>query len=283
MSTPRLAVALAAAFFASTASVWPTLHLDGPPKSNGNKPAAARLTAPETRPMDWPPPALGTRDEPADIAVRFERTSNGSRRLVVEKTGTFMHLQYREVASAGPDWASIELRSGDRAPKDDVAVWESTDPVTLATTRGTVRFSLASSETPRAVLADAPRPGPRDGSSVRTCQSFEDGDHGFAVVCSIAKKTSGVRAIRPTSQRPLDAAWVWDVPAAAKRPASRFVRFDLPLTPGGAESGAIAYVLGGSGVVARADASWPSRAETPTLLFTESSRKQPLSPTFSWR
>lgn len=281
MSTPRLAVAAAAAFFASTASVWPTPHVAGP--GAASIPAIQKPpVAPAAEPA-WPPPGVNVTAEAASIDVRLERTSTGARRLVVEKKGTFMHLQYREVGSAGPDWASLELRTGDRAPKADVAVWESTDPRTLATTRGVVQFSLLSADRPEARMAEAPRPGPEDGTAVRKCQSIEDGSRGFAVLCAVTMKTSGVRAIRPTSAHPLAAAWVWDLPKSGKTPASRFVRIDLPLTPGGAESGAIAYVLGGKGVVVRADATWPSRAEAPSLLFTEASRSQPVSPTFSWR
>ena len=284
MSTPRLAVALAAAFFASTASVWPTPHLPSAPKPGARSlPAAQKAPSPASPEAVWPPTGIVATDEPADVAVRLEYTSTGSRRLVVEKTGTFVHLQYRDVASAGPDWASIELRPGDRAPKADSAVWESTDPRTLATTRGVVRFSLASSDKPEAKRAEPPSSGPQDRSPVRTCQSIEDGAHGFALLCSVTMKTSGVRAIKPTSAHPLAAAWVWDLPKAGKIAASRFVRIDLPLSPGGAEAGAIAYVHGGKGVVFRADATWPSRSEPSALVFTEASRSQPVSPTFFWR
>ncbi len=285
MSTSRLAVALTAAFFASTASVWPSPHVGADPKAGVSSapvsPFEAAKSAPVT-PGVWPPAGVVATKTPADVAVRLERTNTGARRLVVEKTGTFVHLQYHDVASAGPDWAAIELRAGDRAPEGDVAVWESSDPRTLATTRGLVRFSLKEGARPEATLAEAPAAGPRDDSAVRTCQSIQDGDSGFAVLCHVSMATSGVRAIRPTSAHPLAAAWVWDVPKAGKQKASRFVRIDLPLTAGGAESGAIAYVHGGRGVVVRADATWPSSREPKALLFTEASRTQPVSPTFSW-
>ena len=45
---------------------------------------------------------------------------------------------------------------------------------------------------------------------------------------------------------------------------------------------AIAFVHGGKGIVIRADATWPSATEKASLLFTEASRTQPLSPEFSW-
>lgn len=285
MSTSRLVLALAAGFFASTASIWPSLHTGGGAAPGGAAAPTSPFATAQTAPLAdaaWPPAGVVATSAPAEIGVRLERTSTGARRLVVEKTGSFMHLQYRDVASAGPDWAAIELRAGDRAPEADVAVWESSDPRTLATTRGIVRFSLKEGARPEAVLAEAPAPGPRDDSPVRKCQSIQDGDAGFAVLCSIGMATSGVRAIRPTSAHPLAAAWVWDVPKAANQPASRFVRIDLPLTAGGAESGAIAYVHGGRGVVVRADATWPSAREPKALLFVESSRSQPLSPSFSW-
>lgn len=282
MSTSRIATALAAGFFASTASVWSS------PSAGVSRPAAATQESlfPEKaaalQDSAWPPSGVSAMKGPVDIAVRLERTSTGAKRLVVEKKDTFVHLQYRDVASAGPDWASIELRAGDKAPKGDVAVWESTDPRTLTTTRGLVRFSLAEGAPVEAEAATPPEMGPRDDSPLRTCQSIRDGASGFAVFCSIPGKSSSVRAIRPTSAHPLAAAWVWDVPRAGKLGATRFVRVDLPLTPGGAESGAIAFVHGGKGIVIRADATWPSAAEPASLLFTESSRTQPLSPSFSW-
>ncbi len=96
-----------------------------------------------------------------------------------------------------------------------------------------------------------------------------------------------MRAIRPASKKPLSRAWVWDVPrtvksADPKARAERFVRIDLPLSPGGADGGALAYVHGGRGVVLRAEATWPSAAEPPAILLTETSRAQPVSPFFDW-
>ncbi len=292
MAAPRIATALAATFFASTASVWPSLNTHSnaskdPPVPGAQSPFAARADAARAE-VSWPPPGVheareGAAEANAPVA-RLSRTSTGAHRLVVEKTGTFVHLRYREVASAGPDWAAIELRPGDRAPEADVAVWESTDPQTLATRRGLVRFSLAKGAAPEIAAAQEPRPGPQSTSRVRACQAHEDGASGFAVVCRIGHETSGVRAIRPTAAKPLSGAWVWDVPGPGKKgKATRFVRFDLPLSPGSAESGALAYVHAGKGVVVRADATWASATETPSLLFTETSRAQPVSPSFSWR
>jgi hypothetical protein len=287
MAASRIGVALAAAFFASTASVWPSLNTRS---SASKEPMAAGAVSPfPARPSAelhraWPPP--GVREIAGDASgaatARIERSATGAHRLVLEKTGTFMHLRYREVASAGPDWAAIELRPGDKAPETDVAVWESTDPETLATRRGLVRFSLSPGAAPQVAAAEAPREGPRSGGPVRSCQSHEDGASGFAVVCRIGHETSGVRAIRPTAAKPLSGAWVWDLPRKAKARGARFVRFDLPLSPGGAEAGALAYVHGAKGVVFRADATWASASESPTLLFTETSRSQPVSPFFSW-
>jgi len=287
MSASRTAVALAAAFFASTASVWPPHEGTRAPDARADHHAAASLPAARVLAQTkaetvWPPPGVKPSTTPADVAARLELTATGAHRLVIEKPGTFVHVGYREVAAAGPDWAAIELRAGDRAPKDDVAVWESTDPSTLATTRGVVRFSLARGAKPEATVAEAPRPGPRDTSKVRDCRAHDDGESGFAVVCRITMETSGVRAIRPASLKPLAGAWVWDVPRLGKAPAARFVRIDLPLSAGGAEAGAIAYVHGIRGVVVRAEATWPSRDEAPALLFTETSRAQPTSPTFTW-
>lgn len=291
MAASRIGVALCAAFVASTASVWPssnTRSVEDVRAEGAVSPFPARAASPEDG--AWPPP--GVREvvnEPAGAdpagdapSARMERTATGAHRLVVEKTGTFVHLRYREVASAGPDWASIELRAGDRAPEADVAVWESTDPETLATRRGLVRFSLSRGAAPAISMAEAPRPGPRSATAVRACQAHEDGASGFAVVCRIDHRTSGVRAIRPTAAKPLSGAWVWDVPRKTKAKGPRFVRFDLPLSPGSAEAGALAYVHGGKGVVVRADATWASVREAPTLLFTETSRRQPVSPFFSW-
>lgn len=299
MATSRFAVALAAAFFASTASVWPSLS----PAPGGSKDASAAPASPfavaEPRGRwngeAWPPPgvraappeaARGETDAPTEQGptARMERTSTGAHRLVVEQRGTFVHLGYREVASGGPDWASIELRAGDKAPPSDVAVWESTDPETLVTRRGLVRFSLDRGARPEVSAAEPPRPGPRSASAARTCQSHEDGASGFAVVCRVAGGSSGVHAIRPTADRPLSGAWVWDLPkkGSGKGSAPRFVRLDLPLSPGAAEAGALAYTHAGRGVVVRAEAIWPSEGEPSSLLITESSRAQPMSSSFSW-
>ena len=333
MSTSRLLVAAACAFGALTSSVRPGTGSEAPgseqargaardvrpafpadskaPPSKGLPASRAGGAAIEKEaPAPWPPPFAVT--GPADIQVRLERSASGARRLVVQQTGTFMHLRYREVAAGGPDWASIELSPGDRPPPRDVAVWESTDPKTLVTRRGLVSFSLGQGAEPEASLAEEPRLGPRAHSALRTCQSHDDGESGFAVVCRIDKQTVGVRAIRPASKKPLAGAWVWDLPSRGGgplRPApsniassaqvggarpsgepkpvsmprfDRFVRIDLPLSPGGAEGGAIAFVHGGKGFVLRAEATWPSRAEEPALLFTETSRIQPVSPFFGW-
>ncbi|MEZ4314849.1 MAG: hypothetical protein R3F14_43095 [Polyangiaceae bacterium] len=150
---------------------------------------------------------------------------------------------------------------------------------------GLVRFSLASGagKGPEIVPAEAPSAGPRSVSAVRDCRSHSDGASGFAVVCRVVDRTSGVRAIRPTAAKPLSGAWVWDVPRSGKEAAVRFVRFDLPLSPGRAEVGALSYVHAGKGIVVRADAVWASAGESPTLLFSEAGRSQPVSPFFSWR
>lgn len=276
--TPRIAVAAAAAFGAMVSSVAPSQH--APPM----RPALAITPAPEHKQAKtdaaWPPSHL-EKTGPGDVTARIERTSTGAYRLVVEKTGDFVHLQYREVGSAGPDWASIEMREGDRAPKGDVAVWEHTDPRTLVTSRGTVRFSLREGTASDISAALPPRSGPIDTGTLRTCQSHEDLAAGYAVVCHVEKQ--GVRAIRPTSSHPLAAAWVWDLPKSGKVRASSFVRIDLPLSAGGAEAGAIAYVHGGKGFLVRADATWPSAEEPTALLFSENSRKQPVSDSFTWR
>ena len=312
MSASRIAVALTAAFFASTASVWP-----GPGPDAKHAPAraeagavtmlpGARGAAPAQAEVAWPPASMKATDEATDVTARLELTATGAHRLVVDKKGAFVHVRYREVVAAGPDWAAIELRSPERAPRapaakagapgasagarggaqrapeGDVAIWESTDPATLVTSRGLVRFSLADGARPEVTAAEAPRPGPRNTSPVRACQGHDDGESGFAVVCRITLETSGVRAIRPASAKPLAGAWVWEVPRAGKTAGARFVRIDLPLSPGGAEAGAIAYVHGARGVVVRAEATWPARDEAPALLFTETSRNQPTSPFFNW-
>jgi hypothetical protein len=293
MPASRIGVALCAAFFAANASVWPSLNTRSdaskdPAPGAAVSPFPARPSAPA--PSAWPPSGVKAASvdrvnpdaAPASVAARMERTSTGAHRLVVERAGTFVHLAYREASSAGPDWAAIELRAGDRAPKGDVAVWEATDPETLETRRGLVSFSLEKGAQPEVTTAEAPRRGPRSVSAVRICEAHEDGASGFAVVCHIAQGTSGVRAIRPTAAKPLSGAWVWDVPRTPKTKALRFVRFDLPLAPGGAEVGALAYVHAGKGVIVRADATWAAAGEVPSLLFTETSRVQPVSPFFSW-
>lgn len=341
MSTPRIAVAFAAAFFASIASVWPTPHLPGsrgaaePGRESGSLLAGGgtaegrgspfRGGGAESREVEraWPPPGLtaasASSGAGAGVTARLELTASGAHRLVVEKAGTFVHLRYREVTSAGPDWASIEMRAGTRAPADDVAVWEHTDPQTLVTARGTVRFSLkaggGAGAEPEVVAAVSPKAATRSDSAVRTCQSFEDGDSGFAVVCKVAPSTSSVRAIRPVSPRPLAGAWVWEEPVvfvtpkpapppsgpfqiavkrapdpkpvrvASKPPllGSRFVRIDLPLSVGAADVGAFSFTHGGKGFVVRAEAQWPSAGEAPTLLISETSRVQPQGSSSFWQ
>lgn len=297
MSTSRFFVALAAAFGALTTSVLPGRQAASGPGASGHSSvgpeigrdapgaAASPRAAERETAAPWPP-AL-TAEGPADIEARLEMTANGARRLVVQQTGTFMHLRYREVTSGGPDWAAIELRPGDKPPPADVAVWESTDPHTLVTRRGLVRFSLQGDSRPEASLSRAPDLGPRAAGKLHTCQSHADGESGFAVVCRIGKGPSGVRAIRPASKKPLSRAWVWDVPrpsrgADTKTRAERFVRLDLPLSPGGADGGALAYVHGGRAIVLHADATWPSAEEPPGLVLTEASRAQPVSPFFDW-
>lgn len=296
MSASRLAVALTAGFFASTASVWPGPSATSPRPHVAHGKAAQGIaaeasslslskgkTAQDEAAKVWPPAAVKPAPGAVDIAARMELTATGAHRLVLEKTGTFVHLAYREVSAGGPDWAAIELRAGERAPAADVAVWEATDPTTLVTRRGLVSFALAAGTRPEVTAAEPPRPGPRDISAVRVCQAHHDGESGFAVVCRLTAEVAGVRAARPAAARPLAGAWVWEPPRAPFAKKARFVRIDLPLSPGGAEVGALTFVHGARGVVVRADATWPSREEAPALLFTETSRTQPTSPSFSWR
>jgi hypothetical protein len=295
MSTSKIAVALTAAFVASTASVWPGPRADAKHAGETHITAALpglRVAPPAEVAKAWPPAAVRpilsggccspSASPPADVTPRLERTASGAHRLVVEKTGTFVHLHYREVSAGGPDWAAIELRADERAPKEDVAIWESTDPVSLITRRGFVSFGLGAGARLEATVAEAPRLGPRDVTAVRVCQAHDDGESGFAVVCRLGVEVTGVRAARPAEVRPLAGAWVWDVPRKGAARGARLVRIDLPLSPGGAEAGAIAFVHGARGVVVRAEATWPSKEEAPALLFTETSRTQPTSPFFSW-
>lgn len=316
MHLRKWAVGLLALFCTSTLSVWSSLngthsHDDSQPTKEATSPFSAPQS--EKSNLIWPPP--GVVELPADKAssqdaalhemgVRLEKTANGAERLVVEKKGAFVHLAYRDVVSAGPDWAAIELRAGDNPPESDVAVWEYTDPESVATTRGLAHFSLSSTrgasdssrvpapqiparsqqdKAPFLTLAQAPLPGPRSVRNGRDCQSHQDGASGFAVVCAVRERISHIRAARLTAPKPLMGAWVWEVPRASKREQMRLVRFDLPLSPGRAEAGAFSFVQGGKGFVLRAEAAWAAETETPTLLFSEQSRTQPVSPFFAWR
>ncbi|MBK8254673.1 MAG: hypothetical protein IPK82_18670 [Polyangiaceae bacterium] len=314
MHVKKWAVGLAVLFCASTLSVWSSLNTGNVQNdSKATKEAVSPFLGPQSEKANsvWPPAGVMelAKDKAAqsdalnDMGVRLEKTANGAQRLVVEKKGAFVHLAYREVASAGPDWAAIELRAGDNPPESDAAVWEYTDPVSLATTRGLAHFSLSStrgdSDSPRAqtaargepsqqdkapflALAQAPIPGPRSVRNGRDCQSHQDGASGFVVLCAVKERISHVRAVRLTAAKPLTGAWVWEVPRASKLEHLRLVRFDLPLLPGRAEAGAFSFVQGGKGFVLRAEAAWAAETETPTLLFTEQSRAQPISPFFAW-
>lgn len=290
MASSRIAIALAATFFASNASVWPNLNTNSGASKDIAPAASSPFSERRAEPLSWPPPGVvalsedSAHSEAASLpAARMERTSTGAHRLVLEKKGAFVHVAYHQAVSAGPDWAAIELRAGERAPERDVLVWESTEPETLETRRGLVSFSLAPGAKLEVRPAAAPKAGPSSAAGARACQSHDDGASGFVVTCRVGQGPHTVRAIRPTAEKPLSGAWVWDVPGRPKGKALRLVRLDLPLAPGGADVGALSFVHGGKGVVVRADATWASAKEEPALTFTEMSRSQPVSSFFSWR
>lgn len=270
MSAPRFATIFAAAFFASGVSINPAVRATDRPVRHRPAIAADRAVITEPRDtvesLDTPPPA--------DVAVEITPDPRGGHRIVLRRPGFLVSLRHESARAAGDDWSAIHLTAqpGQNAGRDRL-VWETTNPTTLATTRGLVSLTLSGGSM-RAALSSARDPEPAGAwkSKRATCAAHRDGLGGFTVLCRFAKGVQHVGVANVTGARALDDAWI----TAGSSP---IVRLDLPRRPGGAEGRVIGFTSGRSGIALRAEASFPE-GEAATLLLEESERVQPLAPAF---
>lgn len=265
MSAPRLLTLGTAAFFASGVSIDPELRaIDRAPRP---RPAIAK-EPPKAEPVGRIETAG---DAPADVRVEVTPDARGHR-VVVRRTGFLVSLRHEDARAAGEDHAAMHLaaRAGDGRAADRL-VWETTRPATLGTDRGVITLSLAGG-TLRAdiVSARAPEPFSEHRSKHATCAAHRDGLGGFTVLCRFAKGTKHIGAANVTGAASQTDVWLTSGP-------SPIVRLDLPRNEGGAEGRVIGFSFGTTGVVLRAEATFPEGGKA-ALLLEESSRAQPLAP-----
>jgi hypothetical protein len=249
MSASRFAVTLVAAFGALTTSVQPAP--DKPPRlperragdraGCPSRPTRARGRSTRRASTPWPP-AL-TADGPADIEARLELSANGARRLVVQQTGTFMHLRYREVTSGGPDWAAIELRTGDKPPSGGRRrVGVDGPPTRSSPAEGSCGSRSPGAPAPRRRPPRLPSSGRGPEARSTRASRTPTASPGSRSCAASERAPRGCGRSGPRARSRSPGRGSGDVPrtvksADPKARAERFVRIDLPLAPGGADGG----------------------------------------------
>ncbi|EYF02771.1 hypothetical protein [Chondromyces apiculatus] len=203
----------------------------------------------------WPPAEVGevSGEVPGDVTLEASPLAGGGVSVRVTREGHLVALRHRDTASAGRDWAALELRTapGAASPGSAVLVWEATELRTLETVRGLVKVD---GDAARLVPSAPPKRGASlsDPAKVHDCVSHRDGAGGFVVLCRLGREARRARAVNVTGSRPLEGAWVVDEPLGRWRVA----RLELPRGEALAEGRAITYVRGVEGVVVRAEVVW---------------------------
>lgn len=266
---PRSLVAAAAAFFALGLSIDPRLAAS----PGARRPPRARAPiAAEAAPRVAPPIVALDLPAPADLRVEVVAEAGGNE-VIARRPGHLVSLRHEGARAAGKDAASLHIGAPPRGARGRAyapvqMVWETARLDTMAVERGVATITLDGDQA-RARVAPAAPPEPAGAftDAHATCVAHRDGASGFTVLCRFGRGARRVGVANVTGVRALDDAWVVAGP-------SPMVRLDLPLSPGAAEGRVIGFVHGVTGVVIRAEASWPE-GEEPTLVFQRTARKQP--------
>jgi len=244
--------------------------------------AQRRATAPDAiRELADPLPSDITAD------VRADETANARAstwRVTVRRPGQLVALRTAGVRAAGEDWVAVRIEGeASGASEFEPMTWETTDPKTLATTRGLLRLAPEGSALTARLSLAAPAPVVRHEAERRhVCEAHGDGSGGFTVLCKIDGEGRRVGVANVTDPRPLEDVWTMapQAPKKTGRRGSTVVRLDLPLGPGAARARVLGYVDGMTGVVVRAEASWLHGEPEPSLTVLTTARAQPAAPRF---
>lgn len=206
---------------------------------------------------------------PADLRVEALPDGRGGHRVAIRRAGFLVSLRSEGARAAGDGLAAINLASpkGARAGRARL-IWETTDPVTLQTTRGLLRVEVRDGEAVTSLAsATPPEPAGQWKSKRATCAAHRDGFGGFTVICRFAKGTQHLGVANVTGAHALEDAFITSGPVP-------LARLDLPRREGGAEGRIIGFSSGLTGVALRAEATFPE-GEPGALLLEESERAQP--------
>jgi hypothetical protein len=200
--------------------------------------------------------------------VRVERAGTGNR-VRVERPWFVVAVRHGEARLVKYDTASIDV--GLAGTEATPIVWETTNPKTLETTRGTIRVDGAGEA--HVALAEAPPPVAEDTRRGHRCRAYEDGAGGFTVLCS----TGPIAVVKRLGA---------DGPLTGAFRQGDFVRLDLVAQPERPDAFVVAYTEGNtnSRVVIRAEASLVAGEEQPSIALLSAERGQPAQVRFSpWR
>jgi hypothetical protein len=240
-------------------------------------PAAPEPTAAEPTPARAPLPAPappaplaaieGAPPQDLTLVVRPQREGRFAVRL--QRKGHLVALRQGEARASGDGRAELDAATSS-APGTPI-VWETSDPVTLVTTRGLVE--LESADAARLRLAEAPQVVASETRGLHACRAHEDGTGGATVICRVRALAAATNLTRGAR----DGVWA---AAGAER---TLLRLDLAVPPEGADAVAIGYGSGRTGVVVRAEASRVAGEERPVIVIQSAERAQPLVMTMSMK
>jgi hypothetical protein len=260
VSAPRSAVAAVAAFLATGISIDPAVR-----------------SAPETplplahREPELPVHELGrpTGAAPLDIRLEISPDGHGAHRVIVRRPGFLVSLRDERARSAGAEWTQLRVALEGGGATTGRLVWETTPlegPIT--TTRGMVHLAGAGG-TLSGEIVETPPPevatlwnGPH-----AKCLAYHDGFGGFSVLCRLPKTVRVKGVANLTGRDALEDAWLMP---------SGLARFDLARSPSGAEGRVIGLIEGVTAVVLSVEGRFPLK-DVPSLMFHESSRRQPVA------
>jgi hypothetical protein len=303
MSPPRAALAVALVIFASAVSMAPPSRLReeaGPHADTPDRPEPLHANRDEVPEHGERAGRVTESQDPAPRDVRVEVTpqQDGALEVVLRRRGYLVALVDAHARAVGADWVMVRLlprpaTSPSAALGDAHAerlVWEATRPGSLETTRGTLRIvERGGTAGPRALraevaLAMAPVTVEKHEGRGHRCRAHDGAFGGYTVLCAVDGSARNVGVANVTAERPLDDAWQ----SAFPKQKTTLVRMDLlpPLAGAteservsGAEGRLLSYVVGTTGFVVRAEASWVD-GETPALVFSAQGRVQPTTPFF---
>jgi hypothetical protein len=216
-------------------------------------PPVSRPAAPPEDPVR----ALDT-PVPEDVTVHVKRATEGRLQVQVKRKGHVVALRRGAGHRNGDGEAAIEVAAaGDTMP----IVWETTDPVTLVTTRGLVEIDAGGGA--RLRLVAPPEVIASETRRLHACRAHDDPAGGFAVICRVRGFASAVNVTEH------GAPWI------ATSASRTMLRFDLAPEPGAADAVVLGYADGVTGVVVRAEASRVAGEDRPAIVIQSAERAQP--------